>query len=165
MSVLSAQSIRELCITDSPLIFPFVSRGVINGKSFGLSSCGYDIRVDKFDAEDESKVTLAPGSFMLASSLERLQIPTDVVGLVKDKSSWAREGLAVQNTVLEPGWAGFITLELTMHRPFNRVRLESGDAIAQVMFFWLDEPTDQPYSGKYQNQANKPIGSIYEGDI
>lgn len=153
-----------------PMITPFVERGVQGGKSYGLSVAGYDIRIDKIKHErfrtlndDGSWVfRVDPGDFILASSVERIKMPNDVIAFVKDKSSWAREGLALQNTVLEPGWEGFITLELSFHRPSHHLVIRRGDPIAQVIFQYLDEPAEKPYSGKYQNQAAEPVQAIAE---
>lgn len=95
---------------------------------------------------------LRPGSFVLAHSLEVFEIPTDVIGFVYDKSTLARIGLALQNTVLEPGWKGQITLEISNHGECD-VILQPGVGIAQVLLFRLDEDCEKPYGdGKYQNQ-------------
>ena len=82
-------------------------------------------------------------------------MPNDVMGVVHDKSSWARRGLTVQNTVIEPGWRGYLTLELVYHGEGELI-LCYEDPIAQIVFHRLDEITDQPYTGKYQNQAYGP---------
>src|SRR5690606_22503889 len=137
----------------------FVERGVYRGRSFGLSSAGYDIRVKHFlnaVGEPVDSVEMVHGDFILASSLERIKMPNDLICIVHDKSSWAREGLALQNTVLEPGWEGYITLELSFHRYNHLVKIKSGDPIAQLIFHKLSAPTEQPYSGKYQNQEDRP---------
>lgn len=147
--ILSAQSIRALRPVE-----PFEERGVIRGRSYGLSVAGYDIRVAE-------TITLMPGQFSLASSVERFTMPDDVLALVKDKSSWARLGLSVFNTVVEPGWCGFLTLELKNHGN-KSLRIEGGDPIAQILFERLDEPTEQPYSGKYQNQEAGPQVARFE---
>lgn len=178
--ILSGQSIRRLCVPYEPhetghgniewlnldpMIEPFVERSVSkSGKSFGLSVAGYDIRVEKFKIHSEvvDHVRMQNGDFVLASSVERIKMPNNLIAFVKDKSSWAREGLAVQNTVLEPGWEGYITLELSFHRPAYHVVLNAGDPIAQVIFQKLDESAELPYNGKYQNQANEPVESIKE---
>ena len=148
--ILSAQSIRTL----HP-IQPFVERCVIRGRSYGLSVAGYDIRVAE-------SITLMPGQFALASSVERFTMPADVLALVKDKSSWARLGLSVFNTVIEPGWCGFLTLELK-NQGNDTLRIKSGDPIAQILFERLDAPTEKPYSGKYQNQEAGPQVARFEG--
>lgn len=159
--ILPAQFIRSLCIgwsryntSRGPLIKPFEERQVVRGRSFGLSPAGYDVRIAE-------SILLPRGSFVLASTMERLMLPTDAIGFVKDKSSWARVGLAVQNTVLEPGWEGYITLELTNHG-FEELTIEAGDPIAQIIFQQLLEPTESPYTGKYQNQAPGPQAALLE---
>lgn len=147
--ILSAQSIRALRPVE-----PFEERGVIRGRSYGLSVAGYDIRIAQ-------GVTLLPGEFALASSVERFAMPADVLALVKDKSSWARLGLSVFNTVIEPGWRGYLTLELKNQG--NRVlHLDCGDPIAQILFERLDVPTETPYSGKYQDQEAGPQPARFE---
>jgi dCTP deaminase len=99
--------------------------------------------------------------FKLASTVEEFNIPDDVMGVVHDKSSWARKGLCVQNTVIEPGWRGFLTLELSYHGDKFLI-VEKGDPIAQIIFHQLDEPTYEPYDGKYQDQASGPQQAIEE---
>jgi dCTP deaminase len=127
------------------------------GMTFGLGPCGYDIRI-------REKVRVYPGDFICASSIEEFTMPNNIMGVVHDKSTWARMGLAVQNTVLEPGWKGFLTLELTNHHKTGAIRIEAGMPIAQVVFYWLDAPTDTPYKGKYQNQPEGPQEAILEPD-
>ena len=184
MSILSAQSICKLCmptrwimdagtggpvsVPQDPMITPFYKRSVsTSGKSFGLSSCSYDIRVANFKVlgtkEPVDHVRMQNGDFVLACSIERIKMPHNVVAIVHDKSSWAREGLALQNTLLDPGWEGFITLELSYHRPAHHIVLKAGDPIAQLKFEWLDEATEQPYSGKYQDQPAIPVEALQEG--
>ena len=150
--ILSAQSIRKLCIPacgyNPPMIMPFYERTVHFGLSFGLGPAGYDIRIAE-------AITLATGAFSLASSIEHLYIPIDIQGELKDKSTWARKGLAVQNTVFDPGFRGFATLELTNHSS-TEIIIPYGIAIAQMIFEELDEPTEIPYKGKYQDQGAGP---------
>lgn len=169
--ILSAQTIRHHCewvpphkFSGQPMIAPFFERTVRNGKSFGLSSAGYDIRVEKFRRYEsiEDHVRLQAGDFVLASSMERIKMPNNIIAFVKDKSSWAREGLSVFNTVIEPGWEGYLTLELAFKRPAYHVVIREGDPIAQLVFQYLDFPTEQPYKGKYQNQAAEPVEAIKE---
>lgn len=161
--ILSAQSILQRC-TATNMIEPFCERGIFRGRSFGLSSAGYDIRVDKFKyyTSLRTEITMRNGDFILASSIERIKMPDDLIAIVHDKSSWAREGLAIQNTVLEPGWEGYITLELSYHRPLGEIELKYGDPIAQLVFHKLDQPTIYPYKGKYQNQENFPVEAQLE---
>jgi dCTP deaminase len=102
----SAQSIRQRCLEwQPPLITLFAERGVSSGRSFGLSSASYDVRIDQ-------DVVVRPHGFLLASTIERLHLHDDLVGTVRAKSSWARRGLSVFNKLLDPGWRGYVTLEL-----------------------------------------------------
>lgn len=151
-------------------IDPFAESTQLHGMSFGLSSAGYDIRVGKMnypvspgqefqtpdDLDAPTSISLYPGQFMLAASFERFKLPHDLLAIVHDKSTLARQGVALQNTVLEPGWEGWITLELSNHGP-KPVRIIAGQPIAQVVFHVLDHATEQPYRGKYQNQDAEPV--------
>lgn len=146
--ILSAQSIRGR----SGMIDPFVERALFGTLSYGLSPAGYDIRIAE-------TLTLYGHGFALASSIEQFDMPYDVLARVADKSTWARRGLCVQNTIIEPGWRGYLTLELTNHTE-QPIELSVGMPIAQVIFELLDEPTAQPYpeDGKYQDQQQGPVG-------
>lgn len=155
MSILSAQSIERLCV-EYGMLSPFSDRFRYEGVTYGLSSAGYDVRVEFDSGGHRPEWFLRPGEFLLASTVERFNLPSQVVGFVHDKSSWARRGLAVQNTVIEPGWEGWLTLELTNHGP-HPLLIKRGQGIAQVVFQWLDEPTVQPYEGKYQDQSRGPV--------
>jgi dCTP deaminase len=151
--ILSAQSIRDRCydgdrVSMNGMIEPFCERGVSRGRSYGLSSASYDVRLDR-------GLWLFPGYGRLASTVERFTMPRDVAGMVKDKSSNARRFILVQNTWIDPLWKGFLTLELTLFRPWP-VYLPAGLPIAQIVFVRLDAPTDSGYSGKYQNQERGP---------
>lgn len=150
MSILPAQTIRLLQPID-----PFYERTVVNGMTFGLGPAGYDVRIAE-------TVVVHSASFTLASTIERFDMPADVLAYVKDKSSWARRGLCVQNTVIEPGWRGFLTLELTNHGGMP-VKIAKGSPIAQIIFHRLEAPTEQPYAGKYQDQRPGPVAPIWEG--
>jgi dCTP deaminase len=130
------------------MIWPFVERDVVRGMSFGLSAASYDVRIAE-------SVTIYPGEFVLASTKERFCIPDNILIVAHDKSSWARRGLAVQNTTFDPGWRGYATLELNNHGKASLTIL-AGDPIAQVVCHLLTEPTRQPYRGKYQDQEAGP---------
>lgn len=124
-----------------------------HGVSHGLGEAGYDIRI-------KQAVTLHPlKRFALASSVERFHMPNNLVGIVHDKSTWARRGLSVFNTVIESGWKGWLTLELVYHGR-GILRIPAGAGIAQVLFHQLAEPAE--YAGKYQCQPDKPISAIME---
>jgi dCTP deaminase len=137
------------------MVEPFHERTVSAGMTFGLGPAGYDVRI-------KQRLTLMRGEFALASTVERFAMPTDVLAKVADKSTWARRGLAVQNTIIEPGWTGWLTLELTNHG-HTPIDIEAGAPIAQIIFHQLLEPTEIHYSGKYQNQADAPVAAIREG--
>jgi dCTP deaminase len=144
--ILPAQHIRNRI----GMVDPFVERGVFEGMSYGLSSAGYDIRIAQ-------EVRLCPGQFKLASTLERFQIPDDILAILHDKSSWARRGIALQNTVFEAGWNGYATLEISDHRhEGEEIVIPAGAPIAQLVFHQLIAPTEQPYRGKYQDQEAGP---------
>jgi dCTP deaminase len=154
--ILSAQSIRTRCVSwTPPLLAPFVERSVSpGGRSFGLSAASYDVRVDQ-------DVIIAPHGFVLASTVERFNMHDDLTGTVRDKSSWARIGLAVQNTHLDPGWCGYVTLELSNHSD-TEIRIARDEPIAPIVFELLDQPTEMPYAGKYQNQERGPQSARHE---
>lgn len=167
MTVLAAQDI-EWAITHNQLkITPFFNdKQIAHGMSYGLSAAGYDVRIDLSSrrpiAGDASDfIMLEPGKFMLAVTMEYIDIPNDLIVFVHDKSTWARKGLAVQNTVLEPGWRGFTTLELTNHGN-DSLAIFHGQPIAQFVFHKLSSPTNKPYTGKYQDQPNRVVEAVME---
>jgi len=149
--ILSAQSIRAF---HGLVIQPFYERTVVAGMTFGLSCAGYDIRI-----KDEAR--LMPGDFVLATTVEYIKLPSNLMCQLADKSSWARRGIAVQNTIFEPGWFGYPTLEISNHGR-EYVRIPAAAPIGQLIFHMLDEPTNQPYRGKYQDQPQRPIAALEE---
>jgi dCTP deaminase len=159
-----------MIINGNTLLFRAPIKGMINekrkehGVSYGLSEAGYDIRIKQsitfgpnhdglhWPSDDEVK-----GNFSLASTIEEFQMPTDMVGIVHDKSTWARRGLSVFNTVIENGWCGFLTLELAYHGR-DGLHIPAGAGIAQVVFHQTSDLAK--YSGKYQNQPDMPVAAI-----
>ena len=143
------------------VVTPMVStRMTAFGLSYGLSEAGYDIRLAQ-------KVELEMGFTTLGSSLERFQMPTDMLARVCDKSTLIRMGVRVGNTVIEPGWEGWLTLELTyaptkevFEKTGRNITLAEGMPIAQVLWEPLAEA--RAYTGKYNNQPNRPVPSIFE---
>ena len=132
----------------APLDPMFDSKMKAHGVSYGLSEAGYDIRI-------KQDVTLHPfRRFTLASTVERFDMPDDLVGVVHDKSTWARRGLSVFNTVIESGWEGWLTLELVYHG-WRPLCIPAGAGIAQVIFHQTAEA--RPYVGKYQSQPDQPV--------
>lgn len=138
---------------------PFVSeKTILNGMSYGCSLAGYDVRI----AED---MELWHAKTYLASTVEEFHLPENVVGFVHDKSSWARKGLSLFNTVIEPGWKGFLTLELVYLSKFETqeysLEVKAGSPIAQIIFMYTDRETEG-YNGKYQGQKQGPQEAIFE---
>ena len=121
--------------------------------SYGLSMAGYDVRLDQ-------DVVLGPStsheSFALASTLEHFCMPPDMLAIVHDKSTWARLGLSVFNTVIEPGWRGWLTMELSNRGP-HTLRLRKGWPIAQVVFHRVEGSVEQYGDSKYQDQSRGPV--------
>ena len=196
MTVLSAQTITDLCIGRErrelgmpPMIDPFLpDKVVINGKSAGLSSASYDLRiahdlvlgpapgevlaqvlteqisssVGAMMAWIAHGVTKSPPCRALAHTVENFAMPIDVCAQVLDKSSYARHFITCLNTWIDPGWCGNLTLELVNLGP-KEVILRKGDPICQVAFWALDKNTERPYAnGKYSNQQARPTGARYE---
>lgn len=120
-----------------------------HGVSYGLSEAGYDLRI-------KQAVTLHPFKrFALASTVEKFNMPRDLVAIVHDKSTWARKGLSVFNTVIEPDWRGWLTLELVYHG-WKPLHIPAGAGIAQAIFHRIEEPASYG-NGKYQDQEDRPV--------
>jgi dCTP deaminase len=148
--IINGKSLLEI----EPVAPMLTEKRKFHGLSYGMSEAGYDIRI-------KQEVWLYPGKrFSLASSIEKFRMPIDLVGIVHDKSTWARRKLSVFNTVIEPGWVGFLTLELVYHgwRPLH---IPAGIGIAQVIFHQTSD--DMQYTGKYQNAEDRPQSPILEG--
>lgn len=157
MTILSAQSIRELCLFGDPMIAPFVSeKTVVNGTSFGLSACSYDVRIGH-------DLLLAPGASELAHTHEDFHMPDNVCAFVVDKSTYARRFMSAMNTLIDPGFVGNLTLELVNHGK-EPIDIKYGDPICQIVFHWLDAETDRPYAGKYQGQTKAAHPARFEGE-
>ena len=136
-----------------------------HGVSWGLSEAGYDIRIKQdihfrknefFNIQMDCKVdgtTTRNTRFTLASAIEEFDMPDCLVGIVHDKSTWARKGLSVFNTVIEPGFKGGLTLELVYHGNTELI-IPAGSGIAQVLFHKISRPAR--YDGKYQFQSSDP---------
>lgn len=148
--------------------------------SYGLSAAGYDIRiadeylifapvpgdagtpVDPKKFDDRLLVpyrgpycTVPPHSYVLAKSVETFDIPEDMVVTCLGKSTYARCGLHVNVTPLEPGWRGTLTIEISNAGP-SPVKIYSNEGIAQLLFDLLKGPARVSYrkrNGKYQDQV------------
>lgn len=149
--------------------------------SYGLSSYGYDLRVsDEFKvftnvhntlidpkAFDEKSFVdvktdvciIPPNSFALARSVEYFRIPRDVITICLGKSTYARCGIIVNVTPLEPEWEGHVTLEISNTTPLP-ARIYAHEGLAQVIFLGCDEICEISYadrSGKYMYQEGITI--------
>ncbi|MHC4391525.1 MAG: dCTP deaminase [Planctomycetota bacterium] len=168
--------IREQSLANG-MIEPFVDGQVRDGViSYGLSSYGYDLRVaDEFKiftnmnnaivdpkAFDEASFvdfkgpvcTIPPNSFALARTFERLRIPRNVMTICLGKSTYARCGIILNVTPLEPEWEGWATLEISNTTPLP-AKIYSNEGICQLLFFEGDDVCERSYAdkaGKYQNQ-------------
>lgn len=154
---------RSLLLQAAPIKAMMSSKIQTYPASYGMSEGGYDIRLKQNiwfsgTASDRPYHSIdgqtSWGNFCLASAMEEFEMPEHLIGFVFNKSTWARHGLNVFTTVIEPGWKGFLTLELAHHGP-NSLDLPVGCGIAQVIFCELAQVSQ--YEGKYQNQADMPV--------
>ena len=167
MTIINGQKL----LAAAPLSPMLATKERAHGVSHGLSEAGYDLRIKQAITFKRRSWMGGPrvsvdgkwgrGSFTLASTVERFQMPCDLVGVVHDKSTWARQGLSVFNTVVEPGWSGWLTLELVYHGEGD-LHIPAGSGIAQVLFHKLAEPADYA-GGKYQSQPDMPVPARMEG--
>jgi dCTP deaminase len=165
--IVNGKSLLEL----APIENMQTSKRKYSGTSYGLTEAGYDItikqdiiffpfknKIEICSEDREEEVTnYLHGRFTIASAREKFTMPKNLVAVVHNKSSWARRGLSVFNTVIEPGWNGYLTLELVYHGNEN-LYISRGQGIAQVLFHKLTEEGDYG-EGKYQNQPDKPVGT------
>ncbi len=162
------------------MIEPFADHQVRNGViSYGLSSYGYDMRVSNefkvftnvysvvvdpknfdpasmIDVESDDPILIPPNSFALARTVEYFRIPRSTLVLCIGKSTYARCGIIINITPLEPGWEGFVTIEISNTTPLP-ARIYPNEGIAQVLFFEADEECEISYAdkkGKYQGQQS-----------
>lgn len=119
------------------------------------------------DEISEEGLVLGPKTFILASTVEKVRIPSELVGRVEGKSSLARMGLFVHVTAgfIDPGFEGHVTLELFNGNHFG-IKLYPGMPICQMSFERLTSAAERPYGhgatgSKYANQADGPVESMY----
>ena len=167
------------------MISPFSEKQVREGViSYGLSSYGYDLRVsDEFKiftnvnsaiidpkAFDErsfvtvqaESVIVPPNSFALARSIEYFKIPRDVLTICVGKSTYARCGIIVNVTRIEPEWRGKITLEISNTTPLP-AKIYANEGIAQLLFLKGERVCAVSYAdkrGKYQDQAGLTLPRV-----
>jgi dCTP deaminase len=163
----------ERDIKIEPLAEGTPRKGVI---SYGVSSYGYDVRVGRhfkvftnarcavvdpkhFDPASFVDIEgdyclIPPNSFALAETVEYLEIPRDIIATCVGKSTYARCGIIVNVTPLEPEWRGRITIEISNTTPLP-AKIYAGEGIAQILFLRTDAPCRTSYAdkqGKYQDQ-------------
>ncbi len=180
MSIKSDRWIRRMA-QEHDLIDPFEPGQVrqVNGErivSYGTSSYGYDVRcadefkiftniesafVDPKSFDETSFVdkksdicVIPPNSFALARTIEYFRIPRNVLTICLGKSTYARCGIIVNVTPLEPEWEGHVTLEFSNTTPLP-ARIYDNEGVAQMLFLESDEECEISYKdrgGKYQGQ-------------
>jgi dCTP deaminase len=184
MPVMSDRWIRRMAL-EHGMIEPFHEKQVREGVvSFGVSSYGYDARiadefkiftninhtvVDPKDFDPRSFVDvkageciIPPNSFALARTVEYFRIPRNVLVVCVGKSTYARCGIIVNVTPLEPEWEGIVTLEVSNTTPLP-ARIYANEGIAQFLFFEGDEPCETSYAdkkGKYQAQQGLTLPKL-----
>ena len=184
MAVLPDQWIKEQSKKHG-MIEPFAEGRVRAGRiSFGASCYGYDFRlseefkvpqleeVNHLDPKKMDQVTfddrkgrsclIGANSFVLARSLEYFRIPRDVLVLCQGKSTYARCGIIVNVTPLEPEWEGFVTISLVNGSPCP-VRVYAREGIAQAIFLRAENECAVSYrdrKGKYQAQKKIQVARI-----
>jgi dCTP deaminase len=184
MSIQSDRWIRTMA-EEHGMIEPFEPNQVRDGTiSYGVSSYGYDIRVapdfkvftnvhnvvvDPKSFDDRSFVDvpadvclIPPNSFALARTVEYFRIPRDVLVLCVGKSTYARCGIIVNVTPLEPTWEGHLTLEISNTTPLP-AKIYANEGIAQLIFFrGVEEPTVAyaDRKGKYQGQEGVTLPKL-----
>ena len=184
MSIKSDRWIKRMAL-EHKMIEPFMDRqkrqDVI---SFGVSSYGYDVRItDEFkiftnvfgavvdpksfnpksfvDFKGEVCI-IPPNSFALASTMEYFRIPRNVLCTCLGKSTYARCGIIVNVTPLEPEWEGHITIEISNTTPLP-AKIYANEGIAQILFFQSDEDCEVSYAdrkGKYQSQVGVTLPKV-----
>lgn len=107
-------------------------------------------------------VVIPPNSFALCETVEHLEIPRDVLAICVGKSTYARCGLIVNVTPLEPEWRGKVTLEISNTTPLP-ARVYANEGIAQLVFLKADQVCEKSYadkSGKYQDQGGLTLPKV-----
>jgi dCTP deaminase len=176
MPILSDRWIREMATTQG-MIEPFVERQTREGViSYGLSSYGYDARVGRefkiftnvdsaivdpkafssqsFVDRETDVCIVPPNSFALATTIEYFRVPRDVLVVCLGKSTYARCGIIVNVTPLEPEWEGHVTIEISNTTPLP-ARIYANEGVCQFLFFKGEQPCEVSYAdrkGKYMRQ-------------
>ncbi len=184
MSVQSDKWIKQMA-KDHKMISPFEDQQVRGDKiSFGVSSYGYDARVSNefkiftnvnseivdpknfkptnFVTKKSSECIIPPNSFVLASTVEYFKVPKDVLVICLGKSTYARCGIIVNVTPLEPGWEGHVTLEFSNTTPLP-AKIYANEGAAQFVFLKGSEVPETTYAdrnGRYMRQTGVTLPKV-----
>ena len=184
MTVLSDKWIKKMAKSHN-MISPFEDKQVRGTKiSYGLSSFGYDARVsnefkiftnvnseiidpknfkqNNFISKNGESCIIPPNSFVLSSTIEYFKIPNDIMVICLGKSTYARCGIIVNVTPLEPGWEGYVTLEFSNTTPLP-AKIYANEGVAQFIFLKGNEKPDITYAdrnGKYMKQSGVTLPKI-----
>ncbi|MBO6504108.1 MAG: dCTP deaminase [Kordiimonadaceae bacterium] len=184
MAIMSDKWIRTMS-QEHGMIEPFVDGQVREDNiSYGLSSYGYDARVapefkiftnvdsavvdpknfspKSFVDRDADECVIPPNSFALARTVEYFRVPKDVLVICLGKSTYARCGIIVNVTPLEPGWEGHVTLEFSNTTPLP-ARIYANEGACQFLFLQGNEQCETAYSdrsGKYQGQTGVTLPKL-----
>ncbi len=176
MSIMPDHWIRKMALEEG-MIEPFVDRQTREGViSFGLSSYGYDARMapefkiftnvdnaivdpkafssQSFVEREGDICVIPPNSFALARTIEYFRIPRDILVICLGKSTYARCGMIVNVTPLEPEWEGHVTLEISNTTPLP-ARVYANEGLCQFLFLRGEGPPEVSYAdrkGKYMGQ-------------
>ena len=184
MPVLSDKWISKMA-KEADMINPFIDTqkgaGVV---SYVLSSFGYDARVSdefkiftnvnseivdpknfkptNFITKNTPECIVPPNSFVLARTVEKFKIPNDVLVICLGKSTYARCGIIVNVTPLEPGWEGYVTLEFSNTTPLP-AKIYANEGVAQFIFLKGNEKPEITYAdrnGKYMGQTGVTLPKV-----
>ena len=184
MTVLSDRWIKKMAV-EFGMIKPFIDKQISNKNiSYGLSSFGYDARVsnefkiftdvdsaivdpknfknNSFVLRNGDECVIPPNSFALASTIEYFKIPKDVLVICLGKSTYARCGIIVNVTPLEPGWEGHVTLEFSNTTPLP-AKIYANEGAAQLIFLKGNEKPETTYDqrkGKYMKQTGVTLPKV-----
>jgi dCTP deaminase len=184
MPVMPDRWIRRMA-TEHAMIEPFEDRQQRDGViSYGLSSFGYDARVaedfriftdvnsaivdpkafspDSFVARQAPVCIIPPNSFALAHTVEYFRIPRDVLVVCLGKSTYARCGIIVNVTPLEPEWEGQVTIEISNTTPLP-AKIYAGEGICQFLFLQGADGPEVSYrdrAGKYMGQRGVALPKL-----
>ena len=184
MTIQSDKWIRNMAKSHE-MINPFEKNQIRDNKiSYGLSSYGYDARVSNefkiftninsevvdpknfkqsnFISKKVSECIVPPNSFVLASTVEYFKIPNDIMVICLGKSTYARCGIIVNVTPLEPGWEGYVTLEFSNTTPLP-AKIYANEGAAQFIFLKGNEKPEVTYAdrdGKYMKQKGVTLPKV-----